>query len=160
MKKNFVAIAIVSMLLTGCSFSFEKPGEKIKPISDTTKLNNVCIYQNVSTISSYNKAGEIIAEKLNTLNITNKLTSKDKLNDCSYTLYYDVRRAIAVPTYLSIMHVQVDDHEGYSVGTLKYSHTTEGGLIHLNSSTFTSTDTKINELLDRLFNVKLDKENN
>lgn len=157
-KKNLLIINILSILSIGCSVSFKKPSVDIQPIPDITKLNNVCIYQSLNTLSSYDKAGELIANKLTLLNIKNKLTTQEELSNCSYILSYNIQRAIEIPTYLKVMHIQINDNEGYSIGSLKYSHIVSGDLITLSSSSFTNTDTKINTLLDQLFNVQSKKE--
>ncbi|MCX8726702.1 hypothetical protein [Gilliamella sp. B2838] len=157
MKKNLIILTLLSTSLIGCGFSTKGPSVDIKPVPNNINLNNVCVYRSVNTLSSYDKAGQIIANKLNELKISNKLTTKDKLTECSYTLSYDIRRAIEIPTYLSIMYVQLDDNEGYSVGSIKYSHIVEGGFLTLSSSSFTNTDKKINELLDRFLNIQSDK---
>ena len=136
MKKNLIILTLLSTSLIGCGFSTKGPSVDIKPVPNNINLNNVCVYRSVNTLSSYDKAGQIIANKLNELKISNKLTTKDKLTECSYTLSYD---------------------EGYSVGSIKYSHIVEGGFLTLSSSSFTNTDKKINELLDRFLNIQSDK---
>ncbi|QYN43821.1 hypothetical protein GYM75_02670 [Gilliamella sp. ESL0441] len=159
MKRNIVVIAIMSTLITGCSVSFKNPSANIEPISNISELNNVCIYQDVSTISSYDKAGEIISNKLNTLNISNKLVNKENLNDCTYTLSYTILKAINIPTYLSYMYVDVLNTNEERVGSIKYNNRSNGSLFTLSSASFTDTDEKINEFLDKLLSVNLDKDN-
>ena len=159
MKRNIVVIAIMSTLITGCSVSFKNPSANIEPISNISELNNVCIYQDVSTISSYGKAGEIISNKLNTLNISNKLVNKENLNDCTYTLSYTILKAINIPTYLSYMYVDVLNTNEERVGSIKYNNRSNGSLFTLSSASFTDTDEKINEFLDKLLSVNLDKDN-
>ena len=159
MKRNIVVIAIMSTLITGCSVLFKNPSANIEPISNISELNNVCIYQDVSTISSYDKAGEIISNKLNTLNISNKLVNKENLNDCTYTLSYTILKAINIPTYLSYMYVDVLNTNEERVGSIKYNNRSNGSLFTLSSASFIDTDEKINEFLDKLLSVNLDKDN-
>lgn len=153
MKKTLLAATILPLLLTGCGYSFDKPSTNIEPIKDVQALQNVCVYQSDSSMLSYDGAEKLITDKLTSLNVSYK-TTKDNLANCSYTLAYDVRRAVDTLTYLANLDIQVNDSEGYSIGSAKYYFYNNGGLLTLSSASFKSTDSEINKLLDQLFNVQ------
>lgn len=150
---KFPLVIIFLVTLTSCSISFEKPSIDIEPVKNISQLHDICIYQDVSSLTSYDMAQKLITDKLTALNISYKLTDRNNLADCPYTLSYDVRRAIDIPTYLSHMDIQINDSEGYSIGWIQYFYILEGKLLTISSSTFTKTDTEINKLLDKLFNL-------
>lgn len=153
MYTKFPLIMTMLIILTGCSISFEKPSVDIEPVKNVSQLHDVCIYQDVSSFTTYDTAPKLITDKLTSLNISYKLTDRNNLADCPYTLSYDVRRAVDIPTYLSHMNIQINDKEGYSIGSIQYFYVPGGYLITISSSTFTKTDTEINNLLDKLFNL-------
>lgn len=154
MKKTLLAATILPMLLTGCGYSFDKPSTSIEPIQNVQALQNVCVYQSDSSMLSYDGAEKLITDKLTSLNVSYKTTTKDNLANCSYTLAYDVRRAVDTLTYLANLDIQVNDSEGYSIGSARYYFYNKGGFLTLSSASFKSTDAEINKLLDQLFNVQ------
>lgn len=153
MHNKFLLFITFLIVLTGCSISFEKPSIDIEPVKNISQLHDICIYQDVSSLTSYDMAQKLITDKLTALNISYKLTDSDSLNNCPYTLSYDVRRAVDIPTYLSHMDIQINDSEGSSIGWIQYFYIPEGNLITISSSSFTKTDIEINNLLDKLFNL-------
>ena len=57
------------------------------------------------------------------------------------------------------MYVDVLNTNEERVGSIKYNNRSNGSLFTLSSASFTDTDEKINEFLDKLLSVNLDKDN-
>ncbi|WP_392562505.1 hypothetical protein RHO12_03215 [Orbus sturtevantii] len=139
----FVCIAFLS----GCSFSTKDATKDIKPIKNKNEIKEICIYQPETSILDYGDAGKVISNKLDSLNITNKLVTADSLKKCEFSLSYIVKKA-GIPPYLANAFFVVSKGSE-EIGYAKYFYSVSGFTITGERSK--GTDEKINELLSSLF---------
>lgn len=154
MKKiTLLGIVLINFLVAGCTFSFEKPEKSVTPVQNLHSLKSLCVYQSLDTTFSYADAGKYIASKLDTLNITYKMTTKEERSNCDYFMAYYVSRSFNVPTYINKAAFLVTDINGYTIGSAQYFFNDKSNNILTLSSTSLKNDKQvIDDLLYELFN--------